>query len=37
MGAVLIPPLGPRAEAALTGGLIAVGVLLVFVLLTSGG
>jgi hypothetical protein len=30
-------PLSPRAEAALTGTLIALGVLLVLVLLTSGG
>lgn len=33
----MTPPLSPRAEAALTGALIALGVLLVLVILTTGG
>lgn len=33
----MIPPLSPRVEAALTGALVALGVFLLFVLLTDTG
>lgn len=32
----MIPPLGPRAEAALVGALVACGVLVLLALLTGG-